>query len=291
MNAYDTITQRIMEQLEKGTVPWQQPWHHTAGMPRNLLSQKEYRGINVWMLASVGYSSPYWLTYCQAQEIGGYVRKGEHGSPIVFWKWLERDEESQDGEEMGSQTRRVPMARLYTVFNIQQCELPERLQPFLQIDNALGADTHRQIEACKQIVASMPLRPAIQQREAQAYYRPAADTVNMPERRLFPKAEHYYSVLFHELTHSTGHASRLDRATLRDLLAFGDTNYSREELCAEMGAAYLCGVAGIGNETVTNSAAYIQGWLNKLRNDKKMLVQAAAQAQKAADFILGKGNE
>jgi len=116
-----------------------------------------------------------------------------------------------------------------------------------------------------------------------------ADTVNMPARSLFPKAEHYYSVLFHELTHSTGHATRLDRATLRDLLAFGDTNYSKEELCAEMGAAYLCGVAGIANETVDNSAAYIQGWLSKLRNDKALLVQAAAQAQKAADFILGQG--
>lgn len=117
------------------------------------------------------------------------------------------------------------------------------------------------------------------------------DVVNMPERRLFPKAEHYYSVLFHELTHSTGHASRLDRATLKDSLAFGDTNYSKEELCAEMGAAYLCGVAGIANETVTNSAAYIQGWLGRLRNDKRLLVQAAAHAQKAADFILGEREE
>lgn len=290
MNAYDTITARIMEQLEQGTIPWQQPWNSVAGMPRNLLSQKAYRGINVWLLASAGYSSPYWLTFRQAQEIGGYVRKGEHGSPVVFWKWLERSEESQDGEETDSTTRRVPLARLYTVFNVQQCDLPERLQPFLTIDNALGADSYRQIEACEQIVAQMPLQPAIQHGEARAYYRPVTDTVNMPTHSLFPKAEHYYSVLFHELTHSTGHASRLDRATLRDLLAFGDTNYSREELCAEMGAAYLCGVAGIANETVNNSAAYIHGWLGRLRSDKKVLVQAAAQAQKAADFILSKAN-
>ena len=214
------------------------------------------------------------------------MRKGEHGSPVVFWKWLERGEENQEGEETDSNSRRVPVARLYTVFNVQQCELPERLLPLLHIDNALGTDTHQQIEACEQIVASMPQRPAIQNGEARAYYRPGTDTVNMPERRLFAKAEHYYSVLFHELTHSTGHASRLDRVTLRDLLAFGDTNYSKEELCAEMGAAYLCGIAGIENETVNNSAAYIQGWLSKLRNDKKLLVQAAAQAQRAADFIL-----
>ena len=165
--------------------------------------------------------------------------------------------------------------------------MPARLQPFLQVDNALGADSCRQLAACEKILAGMPQRPAVRHGEARAYYRPATDTVNMPARSLFPKAEHYYSVLFHELTHSTGHASRLDRATLRDLLAFGDTNYSKEELCAEMGAAYLCGVAGIVNETVDNSTAYIQGWLGRLRNDKTLLVQAAAQAQKAADFILG----
>ncbi len=289
MNVYETITARIMEQLERGTVPWQQPWNHTTSTPRNLMSQKAYRGINVWMLASAGYSSPYWLTYRQAQEIGGHVKKGEHGSPVVFWMWLDKSEENQEGEE-GDTTRRIPLARLYTVFNVQQCELPERLASLLSIAATTSIETPQQIDACEQIVAGMPNRPAMEHGEARAYYRPSTDIVNMPERGLFSKAEHYYSVLFHELTHSTGHASRLERTTLRDLLAFGDTNYSKEELCAEMGAAYLCGVAGIVNETVNNSAAYIHGWLSKLRNDKKVLIQAAAQAQKAADFILGKGN-
>jgi antirestriction protein ArdC len=222
--------------------------------------------------------------------VGGHVKQGEHGSPVVFWKWLDKREESQEREEdTQGETRRVPLARLYTVFNVQQCELPERLQPFLKIDHAVETDTHEQIAACGQIVASMPKRPAIEHGQPQAYYRPLTDTVNMPERCLFPKAEHYYSVLFHELTHSTGHQSRLNRDTLKDILTFGDTNYSKEELCAEMGAAYLCGVAGIVNETVDNSAAYIQGWLGRLRHDKKLLIQAAAQAQKAADFILRKG--
>jgi antirestriction protein ArdC len=287
MNAYEIITARIMEQLERGTVPWQKPWNAQAGIPQNLLSQKQYRGINVWMLASAGYTSPYWLTFKQAKDIGGYVKKGEQGFPVVFWHWLDKRE--QEGEEEASHTKqqRVPLARLYTVFNVQQCELPERLKPFLKNDHAGEADTEKQIDACEQIIAAMPCCPMIQHREARAYYRPFTDTVNMPVRHLFPETEHYYSVLFHELTHSTGHMSRLDRPTLKDMLAFGDTNYSKEELVAEMGAAYLCGMAGIGNETVENSAAYIQGWLGKLRNDKKLLIQAAAQAQKAAEYILG----
>src|SRR5262249_39014153 len=121
-----------MEQLEHGTVPWQQPWNHKAGLPRNLMSQKEYRRITVWLLASAGYSAPYWLPYRQAQEIGGYVRKGEHGSPVVFWKFVDQREENQDREEADPPTKRhVPLARLYTVFNVQQCELPERLRPLL----------------------------------------------------------------------------------------------------------------------------------------------------------------
>jgi antirestriction protein ArdC len=133
-----------MEQLERGTVPWQQPWNYAAGLPRNLFSQKPYRGINVWVLVSAGYALPYWLTYKQAQEIGGFVQTGQHGYPVVFWKWLDRQEESQDGEQADSHSRRVPVARLYTVFNIQQCELPERLVSLLKIDNALGADSPQQ---------------------------------------------------------------------------------------------------------------------------------------------------
>jgi antirestriction protein ArdC len=133
----------------------------------------------------------------------------------------------------------------------------------------------------------MPNRPTITHHEARAYYTPVQDTVNMPACRLFPKVEHYYSVLFHELTHSTGHWQRLHRQTLTDLCPFGSTNYSKEELVAEMGAAFLCGVAGIANETVDTSVAYIQSWLTKLQNDTRLVILAAAQAQKAADYILG----
>src|SRR5262245_48805350 len=123
MNVYEVITQRVMEKLERGTIPWQQPWKNTDGMLSTQLRQRASTGVSVWVLSSAGYSSPYWLTYCQAQEIGGHVKKGEHGPPVVFWKFLERGEENQDGEAPDSQTRRVPLARLYTVFNVQQCDL------------------------------------------------------------------------------------------------------------------------------------------------------------------------
>jgi len=187
MNVYEVITQRIMEQLERGTVPWQRPWNGAQGMPRNLLSQKAYRGINVWTLGSMGYSTPYWITYRQAQEIGGHVKKGEHGCPVVFWKWSNKGEESQDGEE---NTRQAPIARLYTVFNARQCELPERLASLLTIDTP-STEPPALLENCERIIANMPQRPNIRHGEARAYYRPSTDVVNMPERSLFPKAEHF----------------------------------------------------------------------------------------------------
>jgi antirestriction protein ArdC len=287
---YDLITERIVEKLQQGTIPWQKPWNSAAGLPRNLSSQKSYRGINIWVLGSAGYTSPYWLTFRQAKEIGGYVRKGEQGFPVVFWKWLEGTEKLEEHEEGRTALRRVPLARLYYVFNVLQCELPARLQPFLQIKPE-NSEPQTHIAACEQILAHMPNRPMITHHEARAYYTPVHDTVNMPAPGLFPKIEHYYSVLFHELTHSTGHWQRLHRQTLTDLCPCGSTNYSKEELVAEMGAAFLCGLACIANETVDNSTAYIQSWLTKLKNDTRLVILAAAQAQKAADYILGKSAE
>jgi antirestriction protein ArdC len=133
----------------------------------------------------------------------------------------------------------------------------------------------------------MPEAPVIEHVKQYAFYSPPNDVVNMPPRYLFTSAEEYYSTLYHELTHATGHVKRLGRKTLTDLCPFGSTNYSKEELCAEMGATYLCGIAGIENATIDNSAAYIGGWMAKLRREPKVLVQAAAQAQKAVDYITG----
>ena len=134
----------------------------------------------------------------------------------------------------------------------------------------------------------MPKRPLIEHEEQRAFYRPSDDKINMPETDSFFSDEEYYSTLFHELTHSTGHESRLNRMDSMKIAAFGSNSYSKEELCAEMGSAMLCGTCGIENETIENQSAYIKGWLSELRSDKKFLIQAAAQAQKAADFILGR---
>lgn len=272
---YQIITDRITALLEAGVCPWVKPWNAEAGMPRNLFSQREYRGINIWMLGAQSYSSPFWATYRQVEQAGGQVRKGEKSTPIVFWKvGVGEDEET-------GKTRRTFLLRHYWVFNAAQVD--GIAVPVLPEDVTYE---HTPLEQCEKVVTNYPLRPTILHGDSRAYYRPSTDSIHMPDMQLFSQAERYYSTLFHEMTHSTGHKDRLNRATLVDAVRFGDRSYAKEELVAEMGAAYLCGVTGIVNETVDNSAAYLAGWLKTLRNDPKMLVQAAGAAQKAVDHIL-----
>lgn len=283
-DVYQIITDRILDQLEQGCVPWQKPWRSVGGVaPTNLHSGRPYRGINVFLLSVAPFSSPYWLTFRQAKERGGHVKAGSKGYPVVYWNWREVTEETTGNEE--PKTKLVPFLRYYTVFNVEQTEGVAYPKPET-LDN-----NNNSIEACEQIVANMPHRPVIRHQGDAAYYQPTADRVTMPPMGLFRSSEEYYSTLFHELTHSTGHESRLARPTLTELCPFGSTNYSKEELVAEMGAAFLCGQTGIENRTIDNSAAYIKNWLSKLRNDRKMVVCAAAQAQKAADLILGRTHE
>jgi len=277
--AYEVITETIIEKLEQGTVPWHQPWCSEAA--KNLISKKEYRGINVFLLGAAGYANPYWLTFRQAKQLGGHVKKGERSTPVVFWKWLEREQENPDTGELETYT--APLLRYYRVFNLEQCEgIPADKVPALE-----NARDFQSIEEAERVVQEMPQRPIIQHEAAQAFYRPSADVVNMPAPELFTSDEEYYSTLFHELTHATGHESRLKRLDTDKLAAFGSKDYSQEELVAEMGSAFLCGHCGIAERIIDNSAAYIQGWLRRLRNDKRLVVFAAAQAQKAADFVLG----
>ena len=271
MKVYEIITDRIMEQLEKGDVPWHKPW--IGGYPKNLVSKKEYRGINVFILASTHYASEYWVSYKQAQELGGNVKKGEKGWPVIFWKWLKVKENDTEIE------KQVPMLRYYTVFNVMQCEGLKLPTKEIKENNP--------IEECQKIISEFTDCPTVHDENRAVYYK-ETDTIGMPLLNLFDGSEEYYSTLFHEVTHSTGHPKRLDREGIRDMVSFGSTNYSKEELVAEMGAAFLCGLTGIENKTIDNSAAYVKSWLKKLHDDKKFVIIAAAQAQKAVDYILNR---
>jgi antirestriction protein ArdC len=271
-SVYSIVTEQILKQLESGVAPWHRPW--TTQLPKNLVSGRGYRGINVFLLTSSGYGSPYWLTYKQATERGGHVRKGEHGTKVVFWKIGTREVENADGE---TNEKTSVLLRYYTVFNVEQCE------------GIAAPDAERvvnPIEECERIVRQMPNPPAMEQ-DGRAWYRPSTDTVGIPSRNAFNSAEEFYSTLFHELTHSTGHTKRIGRDGIEKLNTFGSESYSKEELIAEMGAAMLCGVAGIERMTLPNSAAYLRSWIDVLKSDSRMMVSAASQAQKAADYIRG----
>ena len=272
---YDYITDRITTLLTQGTVPWHKPWKARTGLPRNFVSQKPYRGINVFLLIAMSYESPLWLTFRQASQLGGSVRKGEKACPVVFWKQL-AIEDKASGEQ-----QKIPLLRYYHVFNVTQCD-------GLKIGTEPVEAPVKGIIKPEEIVVNMPQPPVIKHGMTKAYYSPREDCVGMPARERFERREDYYSTIFHELIHSTGHEKRLNRATLAEHNGFGSDPYCKEELVAEMGAAFICGQAEIAERTIDSSAAYINNWLERLRNDKMLIVQAAAQAQKATDFILGR---
>ncbi|MDO8508558.1 MAG: zincin-like metallopeptidase domain-containing protein [Nanoarchaeota archaeon] len=272
---YQIITERVISLLEKGTVPWHKPWDGGNAVPRSLVTNKPYRGVNAFVLGSAGYESPYWLSFKQARERDGIVRKGERGSPCVYWNWINKNEDNSH------QARRIPFLRYYTLFNVEQCEgIPYPKNVEKHVNNFTP------IVDCEQTVEAMPLRPSIQHGGQTAFYRPLDDLVNMPCKEHFEASADYYSTLFHELSHSTGHESRLSRPGVMSRTLFGSNEYSKEELVAEMGAAFLCGHCGIENRTIDNSAAYIRTWLENLKRDNRLVVQAAAQAQKSTDYIL-----
>jgi antirestriction protein ArdC len=283
IDLYAEVTNQIVTMLEKGVVPWRSPilGRNTAGYPKNLQSGKAYRGINTFLLAftawAQGYDSVYWLTFNQAKERGGVVKKGEKSSMVVFWK------EYEVIDKDNGEAKKVPILRYYNVFNARQCDgikIPDSVK-FEPLD-------FKSIEAAEEIVKGYTDAPAIEHGGQSAFYRPSTDTVRIPEPSRFTSAEEYYSTLFHELGHSTGHTKRLDRKLDTDPKPFGSPDYGKEELIAEMAAAFLCGHAGIQPAVIENQAAYLQGWLKQLKNDKKLVIAAAGAAQKAADWILPK---
>lgn len=270
MSIYEIVAEKIMQQLEKGVVPWRQPWT-ARGMAVNWKTQRPYRGINVWLLEPGEYA-----TFKQITEAGGRVKKGAKGHLVIFWKWLEIEENNEEGK-----TKKIPILRYYKVFEINtQCEgLTSRRKE--------ETYKHDPIEEAERIIQKYKNAPSIQHQSGRAYYHKLYDLVSVPPLEDFRDPHEYYATLFHELAHSTGHPKRLNRKGIAMPATFGDETYSQEELVAEMTAAMLCGVAKIDNQILENSAAYIAGWLRVFRSDKRMLVHAAAQAQKAADYILG----
>lgn len=285
MNVYEVITSRIIQQLEHGTVPWHKPWR-TPGpesLPKNLVSGHQYSGVNFWLLHSSPFCSNYWLTFRQVKELGGYVEQGQHGYPIIYWKF--NKQQQQDGEQLIE--KKSVLCRYYTVFNVDQCS-GLRIEP-AQIGDAQPT-TKQPLSLCEKIVEGWKDKPHIQFGCKYASYRSALDLVQMPDISHFDTSEEFYGTLFHELVHSTGHWKRLKRTTLTQFERFGDEKYSREELIAEMGASFLSGYCGILEKTISNNAAYVSNWLAALKGDSRMVMIAAGQAQKACDMILGKMN-
>ena len=283
MDVYAIVTEKIINLLENGVVPWRRPWTST-GQPRNLVSKKPYRGVNLFLLSASKYVSPFWLTMRQANELGGHVRKGEESTIVVFWK-IEDLKQTGNNEEKGESNGRRFLLRYYRVFNLEQCDMPQSV-----VDKLPKVETHEHlpISACGEIIGCMPNAPEIQHAGSKAFYSALSDQVTLPPPELFTSTEEYYATIFHELIHSTGHQKRLARESVLEATPFGSASYSREELVAEMGAAYLCAEGGISPAVIENQSAYLGGWLKKLRDDRKLIVHAAAQAQRAADYVLGK---
>lgn len=322
MNVHEIITGQILSALDKGDIPWERPWKRTIcenGLrfgvaPINLVSGRAYRGINVFLLGFTGYASPYWVSFKQAKELGGSVRKGEKGSLAVFWKWNEKRENGQVVTSTNSKgeviTEKIPCLRYYTVFNVEQCDglKHKRLTAWAKSEEERKRREQERAEAiangtwqvddpqaphadAEAAIAAYATGPTIRFDEPmeRAYYSPSLDEVAMPARKLFRSQSAWYSTLFHELSHSTGHESRLARPSFTKGISapFGSPEYAREELVAELGAAFLLGEVGLPVE-IDDRAAYIANWRRALGQDVRLITVAAGQAQRAAERVLGR---
>jgi antirestriction protein ArdC len=282
---YARVTAKIVADLEQGVRPWLKPWNaeHAAGrITRPLRANGQpYKGVNVLMLwgdaVLKGFGCPIWMTYRQASELNGQVRKGEHGSLVVYADRITRTETGARGEEIEHE---IPFMKGYTVFN---CEQIDELPPHFYATAAAPVSAPERIAAAEGFAANT--EADIRHGGTMAYYAVGADRVQMPPFECFRDAESYYATLLHELTHWTRHQSRLNREFGRK--RWGDSGYAAEELVAELGAAFLCADLGITPETREDHAAYVANWLEVLKNDKRAIFTAAAHAQRAADFLHG----
>jgi antirestriction protein ArdC len=276
---YAEVSARIIAELERGAAPWVKPWSATPGqnLPQNAITDRPYSGCNVillWLARNRGWVTPRFLTFKQAIETGGNVRKGEHGTKVYFVKQLQiKDSDREDAD-----TRLVPMLREYTVFNIDQCEnLPDSVKAGKPI-RVRNPDTRDTLADEFLLSTGADIREG----HGEAYYVPSRDFISMPAFEAFKGADHFYNVVFHELTHWTGHKSRLDR-DLKN--RFGSRDYAAEELVAELGAAFLCAEFSFDGDV--RNAGYIASWIELLKADKRAFFTACSKASKAADYLRG----
>jgi antirestriction protein ArdC len=272
---YQMVTDRIIAQLQKGVIPWRKDWRDAA---ISYTTRKGYRGINALLLDRPGE----YITFNQAKELGGSVKRGAKGYPVVFWKLCAVTDHDTGDEKM------IPFpCRYYTVFHLSDVDgVPSKVRPSeaLQID-ADGTKAQAMIDT----YADREALPIVHREQNRAYYTPADDVVTMPTREQFNTLSGYYGALLHELVHSTGHSKRLDRPGVKTTAAaFGSATYGKEELVAEIGAAMLYSLAGMGAQPqIENSAAYVQSWLSAIKEDARLIMGAASAAQRAADYVLG----
>lgn len=278
---YETVTNAIIEQLETGTRPWAQSWKGLTQRRPLRHNGVPYRGINTMLLwiaqSAAGYGNSTWMTYRQATELGGQVRKGEKSTHIVYANAVERTDTNDAGEETKS---RIPFMKAYYVFNVEQIDgLPEQFYFKPDFAETLEEELVRldHVDAFFKATGA-----TIKEGGNRAFYRPSDDTVTMPHFAAFVSAEAYAAVLAHEIVHWTGASSRLDRIKTT---AFGTEEYAKEELIAELGAAFIGADLGLQIDPREDHASYIASWLKALKNDKRAIFQAAAAAERAADFL------
>lgn len=283
-DVYEIVNARIIEALEKGIVPWKKPWKikGKTGLPTNYSTGKPYNGYNVFNLSLItlldGYTCNKWITRKQAIALGGKVKEKQYYHPVIYWNFIEKEKEVNG--EIKKET--IPFLRFYQVYNLDQIEGID----YTSDDIITDTIDFKPIEECEKISLLYHEKPSITHCGNSAFYQPSGDYIQLPEKKWFRSETEYYSTLFHEYVHSTGHKKRLNRPEIVKIAAKGSATYSKEELTAELGGAFLCGIAGIENDTIENSAAYIGSWLRVLKDNKTWLVSAAGKAQKAVDYIL-----
>ena len=287
---YDEVTRRIIAELEAGRFPWVQPWGCAEGaglapgLPRNALTGRTYSGVNVLILWGAvieqGFPSQGWLTFRQALEAGGNVRKGERGTTVVYADRFTPEAEKERAREAGEEAKAIPFLKRFTVFNVAQCE---GLRPGLAPE-PVPLPEREIVPLAEEVIAASGVDFRVG--GTKAFYVPGADYVQVPPQPAFFEQVNYYRTALHELTHATGHRSRLGR---NQTGAFGSKDYAREELVAEMGAAFLC--ASLGIVPTVRHADYLAGWLDVLREDNRAIFRAAGQASKAADWLLARHRE